>query len=227
VKVEDVMTRVVVTVGPTATLKQVAQIMGTRRVSGLPVINADRRVLGVVSEADIIVKAASRSIGLIGRLWTPAKVDARRLAATTAGEAMSVPAVTIAPDRPVSEAAWFMVQREVNRLPVVRDGTLIGIISRADLIRMFSRSDAEILADLQQDLDRRNLWLAPDEVELTVDGGRVRVSGRVETQGAADLVEGFVWRVPGVVSVDCSGVTYPHDIRAGGLSADAAPASRG
>ncbi len=213
-KVEDVMTPVVVSVGPTATLKQVARIMGTRRVSGMPVIDAKRHVLGVVSEADIIVKAASRSIGLIGRLWTPAKVDARRLDATTAGEAMSAPAVTIAPDRPVSEAAWFMVQRDVNRLPVVRDGTLIGIISRADLIRAFTRSDAEILVDLQQDLAGRNLWLAPDEVEVTVDGGRVRVSGRVESPGAADEVEGLAWRVPGVVSVDCSGVSYPEDTRA-------------
>jgi predicted transcriptional regulator len=125
---------------------------------------------------------------------------------------MSAPAVTIAPDRPVSEAAWFMVQREVNRLPVVRDGNLVGIISRADLIRTFTRSDAEILADLQKDLGGRNLWQAPDEVELTVDGGRVRLAGRVETEGAAEVVEAFAWRVPGVVSVDCSGVTFPQTL---------------
>lgn len=156
----------------------------------------------------LLLKAASRSVGLIGRLWMPAAVDDRRLGATTAGEAMTAPAVTIAPDRPVTEAAWLMVERNVNRLPVVRDGKLVGIISRGDLIRVFTRSDGDIWEELQRELRGRDLWLTPEEVEFKVTGGRVQVSGRVETQWAAELVEAFVWRVPGVVSVDCSGVTW-------------------
>jgi CBS domain-containing protein len=206
--VQDVMTTNVAAIGQGATLKQVAEVMADRGVSGVPVVNADGHVLGVVSEADIIVKAASRSVGLIGHFWTPAAVDDRRLAATTAGEAMTAPAVTIAPDRPITEAAWLMVQRNVNRLPVVRDGKLVGIISRGDLIRVFIRSDREIWEELQSELGGRDLWLAPEEVKFEVTGGRVRISGHVETPAAAELVEGVAWRVPGVVSVDCSEVNW-------------------
>ena len=206
--VEDVMTANVASVGQDATLKQVAEVMAERGISGLPVVNADGHVLGVVSEADIIVKAASRSMGLIGHLWTPAGVDDRRLAATTAGEAMTAPAVTTAPDRAVTEAAWLMVERNVNRLPVVREDKLVGIISRGDLIRVFVRSDSDIWDELQSKLHGRDYWLAPDDVEVKVAGGRVQISGPVESKIAAELVEAVAWRVPGVVSVDCSEVTW-------------------
>jgi CBS domain-containing protein len=204
--VQDVMTVNVASIGQNATLKQVAEVMTSRRVSGLPVVNADGRVLGVVSEQDVIVKCANRGIGLIGRIWTPAAVDERRLAATTAGEAMTAPAVTIAPDRPVAEAAWLMVERDVNRLPVVRDHRLVGIVSRGDLVRAFARPDGEIWEDLQREIGGRDLWRTPAVFE--VSGGRVRVSGRVEARSDAELVEGLVWRVPGVVSVDLSDVEW-------------------
>ena len=161
--------------------------MAERGISGLPVVNANGHVLGVVSGADIIVKAASRGMGLIGRLWTPAGVDDRRLAATTAGEAMTTPAVTTAPDRAVTEAAWLMVERNVNRLPVVREDKLVGIISRGDLIRVFVRSDSDIWEELQSKLRGRDYWLAPDDVEVKVAGGpgpHIRSSG-VENRGRA------------------------------------------
>ena len=172
----------------------------------MPVINAEGRVLGVVSERDIIVKCASHGVGAIGRIWTPADVDERRLTATTAGEAMTAPAVTIAPDRPVAEAAWLMVERNVNRLPVVRDHRLVGIVSRADLVRAFTRPDGEIWEDLQRDLGGSEFWRTP--AVFDVSGGRVRVSGHVEAESDSELVEAVVWRVPGVVSVDLSGVEW-------------------
>jgi CBS domain-containing protein len=206
--VQDVMTVNVASVGRNATLKQVAETMASRGVSGVPVVNAAGRVLGVVTERDLIVKGASRGVGLIGRLWTPAAVDDRRLAATTAGEAMTAPALTIAPDRPLAEAAWVMVERDVNRLPVVRDDKLVGIVSRADLVRAFTRSDTEIWEELEGELGGRALWRTP--AVFDVAGGRVRVSGRVEGRSDVDLVEALVWRVPGVVSVDVSAVEMPQ-----------------
>jgi CBS domain-containing protein len=206
--VQDVMTVNVASVGPNATLKQVAATMASRKVSGVPVVNADGRVLGVVTERDLIVKGASRGLGLIGRLWTPAAVDDRRLAATTAGDAMTAPPLTIAPDRPLAEAAWLMVERDVNRLPVVLDDRLVGIVSRADLVRAFTRSDTEIFEDLERELGGRGLWQEP--AEFDVSGGRVHVSGRVEEPWDVDLVEALVWRIPGVVSVDVSNVESPQ-----------------
>jgi CBS domain-containing protein len=205
-KVQDVMTSNVASIGQNATLKQVAEVMTSRGVSGVPVVNAEGRVLGVVSERDIILKCASRGVGVIGRFWTPAAVDERRLAATTAREAMTAPAVTIAPDRPLSEAAWLMVERDVKRLPVVRGHRLVGILSRGDLVRAFTRPDGEIWEDLERELGGRDFWLAP--AVFDVSGGRVRVSGRVEARADSELVEAVVWRVPGVVSVDLSGVGW-------------------
>jgi len=102
-----------------------------------------------------------------------------------------------------------MVERDVNRLPVVRDHRLVGIVSRGDLVRAFARPDREIWEDLQREIGGRDLWRTP--AVFDVAGGVVRVSGRVESGSDAEVVEALVWRVPGVVSVDVSPVEWaPH-----------------
>jgi CBS domain-containing protein len=215
-KVRDVMTVNVGAVGQEATLKQVAELMVARQISGVPVVNAERRVLGVVSEADIIAKVASRpeSAGILGRVFTPKGVDERRLVATTAGEAMTPQPVTIEAEQSVAEAARLMVDHGVNRLPVVSDGKLAGIVSRADIVRAFTRSDSEIWEELRNDVIPTKLWISPEELDVTVVGGRVKVSGQVRTRTVAELIEAFAWRVPGVVSVDCSELSWEVDDRA-------------
>ena len=125
------------------------------------------------------------------------KVEAR-----TVGEAMSAPAVTIGRKRPLTEAANAMIEQGVKRLPVVdADGKLIGIITRADLVRAFVRSDEEIAKEIRDDVIRRTLWIAPETIEVSVARGEVRLSGEVETKADAELHPAFVQRVPGVVSV--------------------------
>jgi CBS domain-containing protein len=215
-RVKDVMTENVATVGQGATLKQVAQLMVERGISGVPVVNSEGRVLGVVSQADIIVKAASRpeSAGILGTLFAPEAVDERHLSATTAGQAMTAPAVTIDIDRSVSEAARRMVEQQVNRLPVLNDGRLVGIVSRGDLIRAFTRSDTEIWEELHNDVLPNKLWISPEGLDITVVGGRVKVAGRVRTRTDAELIEAFAWRLAGVVSADCSELTWESDDRA-------------
>jgi CBS domain-containing protein len=212
-KVKDVMTVNVGAVGQEATLKQVAELMVERQISGVPVINADRRVLGVVSEADIIVKAASRaeSAGILGRIFTLKGVDERRLAATTAGEAMTHQPVTIDAEQSVAEAARLMVDHSVNRLPVVIDGELAGIVSRADIVQAFTRSDSEIWEELRNDVMATKLWISSEELDVIVVGGRVKVTGQVRTRTLAELIEAFAWRVLGVVSVDCSELSWEVD----------------
>jgi len=215
-KVKELMTLNVAAVGQTASLKQVAELMVERGISGVPVVNADGRVLGVVSEADIILKAASRpeSAGVLGRIFAPKFVDERHLAAATAGEAMTAPAVTIEAEQSVAEAARLMVERQVNRLPVLAGGKLVGIVSRADIVRAFTRSDGEIWEELRNDIIPTKLWISPDELDITVTSGQVKVAGEVTTRTEAELIEAFSWRVPGVVSVDCSELRWKADDQA-------------
>jgi signal-transduction protein with cAMP-binding, CBS, and nucleotidyltransferase domain len=133
---------------------------------------------------------------------------------------MTAPPVTIDAERSISEAARLMVEHQVNRLPVLREGKLAGIVSRADLLRAFTRSDSEIWEDLRNEVIARTLWLTPEELDIVVSGGQVRVSG-VRTRTDAELIEAFTWRLAGVVSVDCSGLTWESDDRAARASAGA------
>jgi predicted transcriptional regulator len=125
-----------------------------------------------------------------------------KLAARTVGEAMTAPAVTIGAKRSLAEAATTMINEAVNRLPVVEEERrLIGIVTRADLVRAFVRSDEEIAKEIREDVLRRALWIEPDSVRVVVEDGEVRLSGEVETKADAELIPSFVQRVPGVVSV--------------------------
>jgi CBS domain-containing protein len=216
VNVSDVMTANVAAVGGDATLKQVAELMADRNISGVPVVDAEDHVLGVVSEADIVIKAASHPerAGVFWRLFAPEGLDRRRLEAGTAAEAMTAPAVTVKADQSVAEAARIMVDVGVKRLPVVADGKLAGIVSRGDIVRAFTRSDNEIWEELRNDVLAGRLWIAPDKLDVSVTGGRVRISGCVATRSEAQLVDAFAWRVPGVVSVDCSDLRWKSDDRA-------------
>lgn len=212
-KVEDVMTREVRTVSPDASLKDVAEMLSELRVSGLPVVQ-DGRILGVVSEADILTKERGEAPnlgGLLGALFEDRSEVRAKLQATTAGEAMTAPAITISAKRPVSDAAARMIDLGVNRLPVVDDaGMLVGIVTRADLVRAFVRSDDEIAREIREDVVLRSLWIEPDQIDVQVDKGAVTLIGRVETKTDAELVPAFVKRVPGVVSVE-SRLTWLDD----------------
>jgi CBS domain-containing protein len=204
-RVEDVMTTDVCTVRPETSLKEAAEILARRRISGLPVVDPESHVVGVLSEADILFKerGGPDKKGFLERwLLLPLPELEAKLAARTVGESMSVPAVTIGPRRPLTEAANSMIEDGVNRLPVVDDeAKLIGIVTRADLVRAFVRSDDEIAAEIRDDVLRRSLWIEPDAVEVVVENGEVRLTGEVETKADAELIPAFVQRVPGVVSV--------------------------
>jgi CBS domain-containing protein len=204
-RVRDLMTSNVLTVRSSTQLKDAAALLAEHRISGLPVVDEDGHVLGVLSEGDILYKETGTKDkpGFFDRLLSvpPTGLDLK-LAARTVGEAMSVPAVTIRPRRPVTQAATTMIEKGVNRLPVIDDeDRLIGIITRADLVRAFVRSDAEIEQEIREDVLSRTLWLEADTIQIEVVGGEVRLSGEVGTQTDAELIPTFVQRVPGVVSV--------------------------
>lgn len=207
-QVKDVMTPDPVTVGPDEPLRQVADLLATHGISGLPVVGPAGEPLGVVSEADLIAKEAGQPEARSGLGWRwlfPGQGDAEaraKLAARTAGEAMSSPAIVIRPETAIVEAARTMTERRVNRLPIVdRSGTLVGIVTRADLVRMFVRSDAEIRREIEHDVIVKMLWMEPSRVRVQVADGAVSLSGRVQTRLDGELLPRLVERVPGVVAV--------------------------
>ncbi len=205
IRVGDVMTRDPVTVTPDIPLKDVAAVLSEHGISGLPVCDREGAVVGVLSEADLLVKQGhlpKRSSGLFAWLLDTAEApDLAKLGAHTAGEAMTSPAITIDADRPVAEAARAMVSRRVNRLPVLENGSLVGIVSRADIVRLFTRRDEEIRREILDDVAGRMLWIATDTLEVEVEHGEVVLRGAVDTESDATLLERHVALVPGVVAV--------------------------
>jgi CBS domain-containing protein len=201
-RVRDVMTQDVTTVAPDTDLRDVAALLVQERISGVPVVEGGR-VVGVVSERDILFKekpSEGRHRGVLGWLMDEGdlmlKVDAM-----TARQAMTSPALTIGPDRGVSDAAAVMLDENVSRLPVVDHGQLVGIITRHDLVRAFARSDHEIRQEIDTDPLIRSYWRRPRSYDVTVRRGVVTLTGKVGNKEQARSVVAFVDRVPGVVRI--------------------------
>jgi len=205
-KVEDVMTTDVATVTPSTPLKDVAQILVERDISGVPVVDADGSVLGVVSEADLLAKERAEPPtrgGPLAWLVDPIEIiERRKLGARVAGEVMTSPAVTIPPYRNLATAAGVMLDSRVNRLPVIRDGKLVGIVTRADLVRAFARSDAEVLREIREDVLGRQMLLDDYAVDVAVDAGDVVLSGVMGRRSQVELIPRLVARVAGVVGIE-------------------------
>jgi CBS domain-containing protein len=203
-KVSDVMTRDVVTVSPSMTLKDVAALLSERNIGGVPVVDGDE-ILGVVSETDILYKerGPSSSERLVQRLFGgDGAAEAAKVAAETVRDAMTAPAVTIDHWEPVAAAAAKMLAAGVNRLPVLKEGQLVGIVTRHDLIEVFSRPDHAIEYDIRYDVVAGSFGLHPATVAIEVRDGKVKLRGHVDTPLAAELIPVAARRVPGVVSVD-------------------------
>lgn len=206
-QVRDVMTDAVVSVERGTKLREVARLLATHRISGLPIVDEDGACVGVVSEGDLLVKQASHARASRHPLdWIfgeqPDPDETRRRAATIAEEAMSSPPIIIGPDRPIREAATLMVNHGVNRLPVIDDGRLVGIVSRADLVRAYLRLDEEVVRLVREDLLRRKMWLDPADFEVTASEGIVRISGTVDRRSTARIVARLIGVVEGVVRVE-------------------------
>lgn len=151
--VNDVMTKTVVTVTAAAEFKEIATAMERWKVTAVPVIEGEGHVVGVVSEADLLTKEEFHEHGpslieQMRRLGDTAKAGSVR-----AEQLMTTPAVTIRPDATLPQAARLMADRHIKRLPVVdADGTLLGIVSRADLLKVFLRADDDLAAEVRREV---------------------------------------------------------------------------
>ena len=204
-KVKDVMTGEVMAVRRDASFKEMAARLREYRVSAFPVIDENRRVIGVVSEADLLAKEA-----LAGeRAGIPAAItgilqhkDHHKAEGLTAGDLMTHPAVTVRPGDPVEHAARLMYTLQVKRLPVVdAGGYLVGIVSRSDLLTVFDRTDEEIHAEIVNDIILRDFLVDPALFVVTVSEGVVTVQGNPETTELGHRLAAKIRHVQGVVAV--------------------------
>jgi CBS domain-containing protein len=206
-RVRDVMTRTVHFVRPDAPLKDVARLLVDERISGVPVVDRQGAVVGVVSEADFLVKEGGADAirhRRLARLLGESRGSREalvKLAAETAGQAMTSPPVTIAPDRTIDQAAALMTSHQVNRLPVVEGTTLVGIVTRADLVRAFVRSDDELARTIRDDVLLHILWLDPERFTVSVHDGVAAIAGRVDRRSSAEMIARAVSMVPGLVDL--------------------------
>ena len=222
--VRDVMTSPVVSVRRTTSLKEVARLLVEHRISGLPVVDIDGTVLGVVSEADFLWKEsgeAAVSHRPLARILGESKSSRSKIDkvhATRAADAMTAPAITIESSRPLAEATRLMAIHKINRLPVVDADVLVGIITRADVVRAFVRSDQELEETIRTDVILRILWLDPSSFGIHVKDGIAAVSGHVDRRSTAKIIREAIAAVPGVVDVESS-ISWAVDDRAIGPSA--------
>ena len=202
------MTTAVVTVDRITPYQEIDRLLTRHRISGVPVLKMGRKVVGVVSETDLLAaederRRQARMAGSIGRRWHLRKQPHVRL---TAGALMTSPAITIGPDATIPAAARLMNTDHISRLPVVdEDGKLVGIVSRRDLLSVFLRSDAEIAHDARQVLDELPLADAK-AVIAEVRHGVVTLTGtmRPEADHEQDLMPlalRLIWDIDGVVDV--------------------------
>ncbi len=219
--VSDVMTRAVVSVDAFTPFKEIVQRMQEHRVSALPVVDEDGCVLGLVSEADLMLKEDPDLEGG-ARVFEGAhrRRDRSRAAGLVAADLMNAPAITITPGASIGDAARLMHRREVKRLPVVdpTDGRIVGIVARADVLKVFLRADEEIAREIREDVIRRTLWIDPATIRVVVRTGIVSAEGQLERRSLIAVLERLVLATEGVVAFEdhlsylTDDVTPPFDV---------------
>ncbi|MGA7269763.1 MAG: CBS domain-containing protein [Acidimicrobiia bacterium] len=202
-RVSELMSTDLATVGADTPLKEAARLMTGRGVSGLPVVDETGQLVGIISESDFVEKASGQTrSGLIGALF---EREARLIDADTVGAIMTRSVVSIEPRASHQQAARLMRTKRVKRLPVVNeDGKLVGIVSRSDILGVFARSDATIEHEIRHRLIGQVLAIDGGRVEISVSEGHVELAGVVPTRTDARLLEELSGDVAGVMSVESS-----------------------
>lgn len=183
----DLMTTDVVAVAATTSVRDAARMMFRYRVSGLPVVDPDDHVLGIISEGDFLALVVDRA----DRRYVPELV----------GDVMSRSVLSVPPGLEILDAARFMQSHDVKRIVVIEDSKMVGVLSRFDILAAFTRPDDLIEDEIREDLIRRVLFVDPATVEVSVSNGIVQFVGTIGTRTEARLVEELARRLDGVVDV--------------------------
>ncbi len=204
-RVKDVMTADVAYVREGAPYKELVRLLAERRVSALPVVDVNRNVIGIVSEADLLLKQQHPADSFQRFLLEGKRRRLERAKARggTAADLMSKPAITVWPDATVAEAARLLRMHLIKRLPVTDPlGRLVGIVSRSDLLSVFLRPDDEIRREILEEVIFSELGMGPDRFDVTVREGVVTLQGTCERRSLVQVVVRAVAAVEGVVRVD-------------------------
>lgn len=204
-RARHVMTSPAVTVRPDTPVVEAARIMARRRISGLPVVDEDGHLMGIVTEADLLLKEAGPGgLPLVAfhAEGPPPDVQPllRRYEGRLVGEVMTREVVAAQEDTPLQQVAALMARKNVNRIPILRGGVVVGVVSRNDVLKAFLVEDEELVRRVQETLEE--LGLPPDRVHVEVQDGVVRLRGQVDSPGEARLLALCVRGLDGVVAVD-------------------------
>jgi CBS domain-containing protein len=211
--VEAVMTAEVITARPSSPFLELVGLLEQHRISALPVTDDSGRLVGIVSEADLLIKQGyphgAQDAGLVDAIRHRGRFG--KASGTTAAEVMTRRVVSVPLGTPVVNAARLMIRLGVKRLPVVDAvGRLVGIVTRADLLRVFLRPDLAIRWEVEHDVIRGRLGLSAGEVQVAVRDGAVALHGEVERRSEVAALVRQVQAVEGVVEVD-GGLTWRVD----------------
>ncbi len=195
----DLMTIDVLCVTPETTLKDAARMMVEARISGLPVIDAGRHLVGIITEADFLERQADNAQD--GRLLAAVFDEGAPNPPTTlVADAMTTEPIVIYPEATIAEAARLMADNGIKRIPVVdAENRVVGIMSRADVVNAFTRPDEIIEDEIRVDLLGRVFAADPEAVDVTVEEGAVTLSGKLEDSSDEALLVELVLRMEGVV----------------------------
>lgn len=210
----DVMTRNVVTAGPDMPVVEIARVLVDRNISAVPVVDDDR-VVGVVSEGDLIrhiEPEPDRRSWWLTLIQCPDERALKYLRShgQLARHVMTSPAITVTENTPLSDAARILEERRIKRVPVVQDGRLVGIVSRANILQGLVSADfhapvAHTDSELRQavlDILKNKIGVGQDEINVTVVSGVAHLWGLAESTPIRQAVEAATGNVEGVISVE-------------------------
>lgn len=213
---KDIMTTNVISVAPETSVDAIATLLLERNISAVPVVDSNNRILGIVSEGDLVHRVAVEG-GRRGSWWLSLMASREEQATEftkthgrRADEIMTRDVVVVGEDTAVAEIARLLEQRRIKRVPVVRDHELVGIVSRANLLHGLAASPQEIAAPSSDDRSIREAlvaalesegWLTHGNFNVTVTNGAVEIWGWAETDQERQAIKVVVENTPGVVSV--------------------------
>lgn len=215
-KAQDIMTKDVVTVRPEMTVHQIATLMARKHVSGLPVVSKDGDVLGIISESDLIHRTelgtadAPRALAVVFADPSMAQ-DFAKAHGKTAHEIMSRPVISVHCDSNLNEVADLLEQRRIKRVPVLKDGRIVGIIARSDLVRALAQVETKpasitlgsgVIHQAITDALKDQPWLDTSYVSYAVKDGKVHVTGFVRSDADRNALRVLVQELPGVLGVE-------------------------
>ncbi|MFI5615117.1 HPP family protein [Amycolatopsis sp. NPDC051903] len=200
-RARDLMSAPVVTVHPWAPAKEVAEVLAEHGFTALPVVDDDERLVGIVTEADLI-----RGRFAADTRTAPGRPGPRPPVDTSVEQVMTAPVTAMAPGTDVADLCQALVDAKIRAMPIVDGSRVVGIVTRGDVVRVLARSDAAIAADVRHRLE---IYGGTGRWKVEVHDGLVRIVDRYDDESDRHVATLLALAVPGVVGAD----TVPVGVR--------------